>query len=64
MNRGKQHIDEELLIRYLVGEVNEEESLKIQEWIALSDENREQFESLKKLWVATENPAKNQPAQS
>jgi len=63
MNRGKQHMDEELLIRFIIGESNEHESDLVQEWIDLSDENKIQFERLQKVWSVTENPLKVTPAE-
>ncbi len=62
MSRDKQHIDEELLIRSIAGEVSDEESSAVLKWVALSDENRSRYEELIKLWAATENPANAAPA--
>ena len=46
MNRGKQHMDEELLIRFIVGESDDNESVMVREWIDLSDENLPIFATL------------------
>ena len=62
MNRGKQHIDEELLIRFIVGESNDNESVMIREWIDVSDENKAQFEKLRNIWSVAEDPWKIEPA--
>lgn len=63
MNRGKQHMDEELLIRFIIGESNDHESDFVQEWIDLSDENKIQYEKLQKVWSITANPFKVAPAE-
>ena len=62
MNHGKQHMDEELLIRFIIGETDEEESVLVREWIELSDENKVQFENLRKVWSVAEDPARVEPA--
>ena len=63
MSSGKQHIEEELLIRFIVGETSDEESAKVRDWIELSDENRGQYDVLHKTWSAIDNPSKIIPAQ-
>jgi len=62
MNRGKQHIDEELLIRVLLGEASKEESAIVEDWIALSKENHDKYQRLKKLWSITDSPISSTPA--
>lgn len=62
MNRGKQHMDEDLLIRFVIGETNESESVMVQEWINLSDENKAQIEKLNQIWSLAADPAKIDPA--
>lgn len=62
MNHGKQHIDEELLIRYIIGETNEEESTRIQKWLAMSKENKSRHDQLQKIWAITSNPPEVTPA--
>jgi transmembrane sensor len=62
MNRGKQHMDEELLIRYIVGESDDNESVMVRRWIDMSEENKAQFEKLITIWTATEDPGKVEPA--
>jgi ferric-dicitrate binding protein FerR (iron transport regulator) len=54
MNIEKQNIDE-LLIAYLLGELDTETSLQVEAWIAESDEHRQQFEATKQIWDASEN---------
>jgi ferric-dicitrate binding protein FerR (iron transport regulator) len=62
MNRDKRHIDEGLLIRNIAGETSREESAAVQQWVDLSDENKSQYQALRKIWAATENPSKAEPA--
>jgi len=62
MNRGKQHMDEELLIRFIVGETDDNESVMIREWIDLSDVNKAHIEKLRSVWSVTEDPGKVEPA--
>jgi len=63
MNRGKQHIDEELLIRFLQQQSTEQETARIKKWLNASEENRNEFEKLEKLWKITEDPADIAPAE-
>jgi transmembrane sensor len=58
MNRGKQHMDEERLIRFIIGKTDDNETLMIKRWIGHSDENKKRFESLRKIWALTKNPTK------
>ncbi|MCG8306867.1 MAG: FecR domain-containing protein [Cytophagales bacterium] len=62
MSRGAQHIDEELLIRFIVGETDGPESDLVREWIDLSREHKLRFEQLQKVWLATKNPTDAIPA--
>jgi ferric-dicitrate binding protein FerR (iron transport regulator) len=41
---------DELLIRYLVDELNSEEKVFVEEWINSSEQNRKYFEELKDVW--------------
>lgn len=54
MNIEQQNIDE-LLIAYLLQELDKTSSEQIELWIAESDENRLQFEQVKQVWNTTEN---------
>ena len=56
-------IDEDLLVKYLVNETNEEETLMVEHWIQASDENKKQFEQFLLIWeqslqLATPTPIK------
>ena len=62
MNRGKQHIDEDLLIRFIIGETNDSESVMVQNWIDLSVENKNAFEKIQRIWSVAEAPQKIEPA--
>lgn len=62
MNSGKQHIDEELLIRFIIGEIDDAESAKVRDWINQSDENQAQLDQLEKVWAAAAPPGKIEPA--
>jgi len=46
------------IIKYLAGECNDAEKKKIENWIKLSDENKKEYESQKKLWgkIIIEHP--------
>ena len=55
-------MDEELLIRFIVGESDDNESVMVREWIDLSDENKAQFEKLRNIWSVAEDPWKIEPA--
>lgn len=43
-------INEDLLIKYLVNETSDEETLMVEHWIQASDENRKQFEQFVLIW--------------
>ncbi len=62
MKRGKQHIDEERLIRFIIGETDDNEKVMIRRWINLSAENKAQFENLQKIWTLTKVPTNVKPA--
>ena len=49
MSRQTNHIDDYLLARWLSGDATEEEARKVEEWAALSDENREALNDSDKL---------------
>ena len=44
------HISDDLLVKYMLGEANEEERLFVEEWINISIDNKKQFEDFKTIW--------------
>lgn len=42
---------EVLLVKYLAGELDEEDELLVEQWIEADDHNRQDFESLQDVWV-------------
>lgn len=43
-------INEDLLVKYLANETDNEETLKVENWIQASDENKKQFEQFLLIW--------------
>ncbi len=52
MNQNN-HIDQHLLLQYLLGKSNTEEKREIEEWLHKSEANRKQLERLEVLWLET-----------
>lgn len=50
MENNIQHIDFELLTRFLAGEVSPEESKLVRDWERVSGENRKQLDELRQTW--------------
>ena len=44
------HIEDELLINYLLGETTASENEAVENWLALSDENKAHYEQFAKVW--------------
>jgi transmembrane sensor len=57
MNNGFAHIDDELLIRFLSEECNEEERQTVDRWLEASPENKTYFQELSILWNASASSA-------
>jgi ferric-dicitrate binding protein FerR (iron transport regulator) len=53
MNKNFSHIDDQLLLRFLLGEANEDEMHQVQEWLQLSEENQSVLDSYENLWAET-----------
>lgn len=51
MSPDATHIDDGLLINYLLNEATEEERLSVDRWLALSPENQKEFDRFKKVWA-------------
>jgi transmembrane sensor len=54
METENNHIDIDLLTRYLAAETDEKENASVEAWIAASAGNRKEFESLKTAWDTLE----------
>ncbi|HEV7380623.1 MAG TPA: iron dicitrate transport regulator FecR, partial [Dyadobacter sp.] len=52
-------IPEELLVRYLARTASESEIQQVQEWLAVSDERRQEFEGYRLIWQQTEKMQQN-----
>lgn len=50
MKDNNNHIDDELLVKYLLGEANSREQAEVQEWIQLNSSNRKYFEHFELIW--------------
>jgi transmembrane sensor len=57
MNNNTNHIDPELLIKYIAGDASEEEVAAAEQWINSSSEHRKEYEELKLLWDKTSEVA-------
>ncbi len=51
MNKNSGHIDDKLLLRFLLGEASKDELLQVQDWIEMSDENRKLLDSYEAVWA-------------
>ncbi len=49
MDKGNVHIDDQLLMKFLAGEADENEKLLVEEWQGMSEDNRQKFNRLKVL---------------
>lgn len=50
MNKNK-HIDDEILIAYLINEIKDKKQIcEVEEWLKSSEKNQQQFDDLKKTW--------------
>jgi transmembrane sensor len=50
MRSDMSHINDDLLVKYLLGEATETERSEVQEWIDHSEANRKHFEHFKLIW--------------
>lgn len=51
------HVNDDILIKYLVGEATEEEKALVEAWIAASEENKKRYRDFQLLWVTSEKLA-------
>ena len=63
MSRGKQHVDEELLIRFIVGETNEQEAEIVSLWLDASADNKAKYNALLKVWKSAASHKEVSPAE-
>lgn len=50
MAKNVTHINDDLLVKYLLGEASPEESFQVQEWINSATEHQTHFQQLKTIW--------------
>jgi len=55
MKNEKKHINDDLLVAYLLGEVSDTQIFEIELWINNSQENKAHFQEIEKLWLQTGN---------
>ena len=60
MKNNNEHINDNLLIAYLLGELNTEQNMEIKSWLHESSKNQAYFEEIEKLWLET-NEIKPKP---
>ncbi len=53
MKNEKEHINDDLLMAYLLGEVNVMQIFEIELWINNSQENKVHFQEIEKIWLKT-----------
>ncbi|MBN2662398.1 MAG: FecR family protein [Bacteroidales bacterium] len=54
MNKNK-HIDDEILIAYLIDEITDKKQIsEVEEWLKSSEKNQQQFDDLKKTWFGVQ----------
>ncbi len=51
MNKNSEHIDEKLLLRFLLGETSKEETLQVKEWLHLSEKNQKLLDNYEAIWA-------------
>jgi len=51
MNKNSGHIDDKLLLRFLLGEASKNEMQRVQEWLELSNENQKLLDSYEAVWA-------------
>ncbi|MBI9054660.1 MAG: FecR family protein [Bacteroidales bacterium] len=50
MNKDSEHIDDKLLLRFLLGEASQDEMTQVQEWLQLSEKNRKVLDDYEAIW--------------
>ncbi len=51
MNKRSGHIDDKILLRFLLGETSGDEIQQVQEWLELSDENQKTLDNYETVWA-------------
>jgi len=51
MNKDSGHIDEKLLLRFLLGEASQDEMQQVTKWLQLSDENQKVLDDFEAVWA-------------
>jgi ferric-dicitrate binding protein FerR (iron transport regulator) len=50
MNQNYSHINDDLLVKYLVGEADANESAEVQHWLDIDENNRKYYNDFQKIW--------------
>ena len=50
MSNSNTHMNDDLLVKYLVGEATPNESAQVQQWINAAEQNRQYYNQFKKIW--------------
>lgn len=53
MKTGQTNIDQKLLVLYLLDEISQPGRARVEAWLSASEENRSEYESLRKTWEET-----------
>jgi len=59
MSADKEHINDDLLVKYLLGETNAAENRETEEWINENEANRKYYADFKLIWQESERIAEN-----
>jgi ferric-dicitrate binding protein FerR (iron transport regulator) len=51
MNKNSEHIDEKLLLRFLLGEVSTKEGQQVEDWLQLSENNQKLLDDYETIWA-------------
>jgi ferric-dicitrate binding protein FerR (iron transport regulator) len=51
MNNNSQHIDEKMLLRYLLGEASTDEMKQVRDWLKLSEKNQKLLDDYEAIWM-------------
>jgi len=51
MNKDSEHIDDKLLLHFLLGEASQDEIKQVQEWLELSEKNKKVLDDYEAIWA-------------